>query len=208
MLGRDTGGHADGWSHINAASGGGPDSDEDMHQMFAAQRGILDFDERLAYMQDIQRYLATKMYVVPYVSVPGIIAFNPWVKQVDPRNGHVISNHDQRIWPKSSYAWATETDPFLFLDHGQRSDHVVSSLRPSAQADIEVTSTRPGGYSEWLSRNVATASWILPRLHGVRAIWKLTGNQWIVYGLDSNGRSAPGAQDFEVRYGEILYLSG
>lgn len=208
VLGRDTGGHADGWSHINAASGGGPDSDEGMHQMFAAQRGILDFDERLAYIQDIQRYLATKMYVVPYVSVPGIIAFNPWVKQVDPRNGHVISNQNQRIWPKNSYAQATETDPFLFLDLGQRSDHVVSSLRRSAQADIEMTSTRPGGYSEWLSRNVVTASWILPRLQGIRAIWKWTGNRWIAYGLASDGRHAPGAQDFEIRYGDILYLSG
>lgn len=208
VQGRDTGGHAGAWTHENSAFGGGPDSDEHMHQMFTTQRGMLDFDERLAYIQDIQRYLATKMYIVPHVATPGVTAFNPWVKQIDPRSGRVIVNPDQRIWPKSSWAWASETDPFLFIDRGQRLGHIARSLRSTPNLDAVMASTSPGEHSEWLSLQTATASSILPQLSGVRAIWKWTGKQWIPYGLVRDGRLAPGARDFEIRHGDALYLSG
>ena len=75
----DTGGYADEWSHGNAASGGGPEADETLHTMIRRQREMLDVDERREYLNDIQRYLATQMYIVPYVATPGVYAFNNWV---------------------------------------------------------------------------------------------------------------------------------
>ena len=65
VLELDTGGNAEMWSHPNAVSGGGPETDETLHEMFATQKALLDFEERLEYTKDIQRYMATKMYMVP-----------------------------------------------------------------------------------------------------------------------------------------------
>ena len=124
VLTRDTGGNAEAWSHANAVSGGGPGTDERLHEMFDQQKGMLDFDERLAFTQDIQRYMSTKMYMVPYVAGPGVYAFNPWMKQVDPRNGEVIDNADQRLWPKANYAWGSEGEPFFMLDQSIKDEYV------------------------------------------------------------------------------------
>ncbi len=119
----DTGGNAEGWSHANAVSGGGPETDERLHEMFKTQKGLLDFEERLAFTQDIQRYMSTKMYMVPYVAGPGVYAFNPWMKQVDPRNGEVINNADTRMWPKANYAWGSEGEPFFMLDQDIKDEY-------------------------------------------------------------------------------------
>ena len=85
---RDTGGNADAWFHPNAASGGGPEDDERLHEMFDNQRAILDLEERIEAVNDVQRYLATQMYYVPYPATPGVYAFNPWVKHNDFENVH------------------------------------------------------------------------------------------------------------------------
>ena len=85
----DTGGNAGNWTHPNAASGGGPETDERLHEMFVRQRQILDFEERVEYINDIQRYMATKMYLVPYPAAPNVWAINPFVKQLDFERVHV-----------------------------------------------------------------------------------------------------------------------
>ena len=180
----DRGGNASAWFHPSAARGGGPESDERLDEMIERQRQILDPAERRNYINDMQRYLATKMYIVPYTATPGVYAFQPYMRY-----------REHAAMPmKATYGWGQEFIPGLW--------------KGMAQPDIEMSSTRPDEYSEWQSMNVATASWILPRLPGVRAIWKWTGNQWIAYGLDSSGQQVPGAQDFEVRHGDMLYLSG
>ena len=116
VLGLDTGGNAEAWSHANAVSGGGPETDERLHEMFDTQKGILDFEERVKYINDIQRYMSTKMYMVPYVASPGVYAFNPWMKQVDVNTGAVIENSAQRMWPKATYAWGSAGEPTFMLD--------------------------------------------------------------------------------------------
>ncbi len=120
----DTGGHAEAWSHPNAVSGGGPETDERLHDMFAKQKELLDFDERLEYTKDIQRYMSTKQYMVPYVAAPGVYAFNPWMQQLDPRDGTLIENADQRMWPKANYAWGGEGEPFFMLNQGIKDEYV------------------------------------------------------------------------------------
>ena len=112
----DTGGNAEAWSHPSAAVGGGPETDERLHDMFATQKGLLDLEERIEYINDIQRYMATKMYLVPYPGAPGVYAFNPWMKQVDVNTGAVIENASQRMWPKATYAWGTAGEPTFMLD--------------------------------------------------------------------------------------------
>ena len=116
VLELDTGGNAEAWSHPNAAVGGGPETDERLHDMFATQKGLLDLEERIEYINDIQRYMATKMYLVPYPGAPGVYAFNPWMKQVDVNTGAVIENAEQRMWPKATYAWGTAGEPTFMLD--------------------------------------------------------------------------------------------
>ncbi len=106
ILGLDTGGNAEAWSHPNAVSGGGPETDERLHQMFARQKTILDFEERVEYINDIQRYMATKMYMVPYVATPGVHAFNPWVRQLDYEGIH----------PKATYGIGQEFLPGAYVD--------------------------------------------------------------------------------------------
>ena len=119
VLGFDTGGNAEAWSHPNAVSGGGPETDERLHQMFDTQRGILDFDARVKYINDIQRYMATKMYMVPYVATPGVYAFNPWVRQLDYAGIH----------PKTTYGIGQEFLPGLYVDRGRPRAPSSTSIR-------------------------------------------------------------------------------
>ena len=120
----DTGGHAEAWSHPSAVSGGGPETDERLHDMFTKQKELLDFDERLEYTRDIQRYMSTKQYMVPYVAAPGVYAFNPWMQQLDPRDGTLIENADQRMWPKANYAWGGEGEPLFMLNQSIKDEYV------------------------------------------------------------------------------------
>ncbi len=120
----DTGGHAEAWSHPSAVSGGGPETDDVLHDMFTKQKELLDFDERLEYTRDIQRYMSTKQYMVPYVAAPGVYAFNPWMQQLDPRDGTLIENADQRMWPKANYAWGGEGEPLFMLNQSIKDEYV------------------------------------------------------------------------------------
>ena len=114
VLALDTGGNAEGWSpvdsdtfgHPNSAMGGGPELDDELHKLFDDQRALLDLEERIEAINDIQRYLAEKMYYVPYVATPGVYAFNPWVKQNDFANVH----------PKTTYGWGGAFEPYVWLD--------------------------------------------------------------------------------------------
>ncbi len=120
VLALDTGGNAEGWSpvdadtfgHPNAARDGGPELDEELHRLFDDQRALLDLEERIAAINDIQRYLAEKMYYVPYVATPGVYAFNPWVKQNDFANVH----------PKTTYGWGGAFEPYVWLDQALKDE--------------------------------------------------------------------------------------
>ena len=120
VLALDTGGNAEGWSpvdadtfgHPNAAVGGGPELDETLHTMFDEQRALLDLEERIEAINDIQRYLAEKMYYVPYVATPGVYAFNPWVKQNDFENVH----------PKTTYGWGGAFEPYVWMDQALKDE--------------------------------------------------------------------------------------
>ena len=89
----DTGGNAGHWSHPRAARGGGPESDQRLHDMIERQRGILDYTERREYVDDIQRYLATKMYIVPYIATPGVYAYQPYMRYRDYDSMHIKSTY-------------------------------------------------------------------------------------------------------------------
>ena len=102
----DTGGNAPAWFHPDAAIGGGPQEDERLHDMFAQQRAILDLDERIEYINDIQRYMATQMYLVPYPANAGVWAVNPWVKHL---------NYD-RVNIKATYGRGNAFIPMIWID--------------------------------------------------------------------------------------------
>jgi peptide/nickel transport system substrate-binding protein len=119
----DTGGNAALWSHPSAVSGGGPETDERLHTMFDEQKAILDLEERIEYINEIQRYMATKMYLVPYPAAPGVYAFNPWMKQVDVHTGGVIENASQRMWPKATYGWGGASEFTFMLDQDIKDQH-------------------------------------------------------------------------------------
>ena len=120
VLELDTGGNSEAWSpvdsdtfgHPNSAIGGGLELDEDLHKMFDDQRAMLDLEERIEAINDIQRYLAEKMYYVPYVATPGVYAFNPWVKQSDFDNVH----------PKTTYGWGGAFEPYVWLDQAMKDE--------------------------------------------------------------------------------------
>ncbi len=120
VLALDTGGNAEAWSpvdadtfgHPNAAIGGGPELDEQLHTMFDDQRALLDLDARIEAINDIQRYLAEKMYYVPYVATPGVYAFNPWVRHNDFDNVH----------PKTTYGWGGAFEPYVWIDQALKDE--------------------------------------------------------------------------------------
>ncbi len=56
------------------------DKDTQLLQMFDAQRQELNADRRVQLIHDIQRYMAEKMYMVPYSALPGVGGFRPWVR--------------------------------------------------------------------------------------------------------------------------------
>lgn len=114
----DTGGKAELWSHPAAVSGGGPETDERLHEMFDVQRGLLNLGERIDYINDIQRYMATKMYIVPYTGVPGVYAFNPWVRQLD----------YESIYPKTTYGIGQEFLPDLYVDRSKQRTPLSTSI--------------------------------------------------------------------------------
>jgi peptide/nickel transport system substrate-binding protein len=64
--------------------------------MFEKQRGMLNIDERAAYIQDIQRMMADSFLTVPTISGPGLAYIQPWV---------------QNAYYKSTYA--VESDTFV-----------------------------------------------------------------------------------------------
>ena len=112
VLGLDTGGNAETWQHPNAALGGGPEEDERLHDMFAKQREILDFEERVEYIHDIQRYMATKMYLVPYPANAGVWAINPFVKHLDYEDVHI----------KATYGRGNAFIPHIWIDQAMKDE--------------------------------------------------------------------------------------
>ena len=125
----DTGGYADGWSHVNAAGDGGPEADETLHTMIQRQREILNVDERREYLNDIQRYLATQMYIVPYVATPGVYAFNNWVHY---RNA-------DRVHLKATFGIGQEFLPGLWIDRDRpRADSSSGTMTNAPGQTIEV----------------------------------------------------------------------
>jgi peptide/nickel transport system substrate-binding protein len=124
VTGLDTGGNAEAWHHPSAVSGGGPETDERLHEMFDTQKGLLDLEERIEYINDIQRYMATKMYLVPYTAAPGVYAFNPWMQQWDVNTGAPITNASQRLWPKATYGWGQESEHTFMLNQEIKDEYV------------------------------------------------------------------------------------
>ncbi len=121
ILALDTGGNAEAWSpvdsdtfgHPNAAPvGDTPESDDALHQMFDEQRQILDFEERVQKIHDIQRYMAEKMYTVPYTAAPETYVYNPWVRH----------NDFDGVHPKISYGTGNAFEPFLWVDQALKDE--------------------------------------------------------------------------------------
>jgi peptide/nickel transport system substrate-binding protein len=54
--------------------------DAQLVKMFNDQRSELDRNKRLALIQDIQRYMAEKMYLVPHIGTTSVHGFQPWLK--------------------------------------------------------------------------------------------------------------------------------
>jgi peptide/nickel transport system substrate-binding protein len=54
--------------------------DAQLLKMFADQRAELDRNKRLALIQEIQRYMAEKMYMVPFSAKTSVQGFQPWYK--------------------------------------------------------------------------------------------------------------------------------
>ena len=81
--------------------GGAPiDEMPRIDEMIAQQGVILDLEERIAYMQDMQREMAEYLLVVPYTAGASYAYANPWV---------------QNYWIKNSYAIHTATNSFAYF---------------------------------------------------------------------------------------------
>jgi len=74
----------------------------DLLAKFDQQRAELDLNARIELIQEIQRDMAETMYIVPYVASPGVIGNLPHVRD---------------FWYKSSFAFGTETLPYVWLNN-------------------------------------------------------------------------------------------
>jgi ABC-type transport system substrate-binding protein len=63
-----------------------PEIDADL----AAQRKIFDVEERVAFIQDIQRKMAESMLVVPYTGGAGYGYVQPWVQNFHDKIGYAV----------------------------------------------------------------------------------------------------------------------
>lgn len=99
--------------------------------MLRRQREIFDADERRAYINDIQRYLATQMYIVPYVATPGVYAYNRWVHHRD----------FDRVYTKATLGFGQEFVAGLWLDQDElpvaRRTPPSRRLTPTSSQTIE-----------------------------------------------------------------------
>ena len=194
--GLDTGGNAASWHHRASVRGGGPESDERLNDMIERQVEILDIGERMDYLADIQRYLATQMYIVPYVSGPGVYAFQPWMRYLD----------QDRVSMKSTYGQGQEYIAGLWIDRSIPGRAGGAEVDSDELTTVPLSTTDPDSYASWLSRSVGSASETLAQLPGIRVIWKWSDGRWIGYGTDERGRPIPGAVDFPLRFGEVVFL--
>ncbi len=82
-----------------------PEGDKQLLDMFEAQRRELNFQRRVALIYDIQRYMAEKMYMVPYTANPGVGGWQPWVRV----------GTSPTIYTHGGYGWAAEVGIDIWL---------------------------------------------------------------------------------------------
>ena len=105
---------------------------------------------------------------------------------------------------------------------GQQATDVVTATPPSEEdANDSATepvgldglrSTRLNSFTPWLAETPTTAGALYDLLtpHGATALWTWRANaeRWILYSELADGRRTPGAVDFTITRGVILWLSG
>ena len=96
--------HPDSGRHNWGAGPGDPSEDATFVKMLNDQRAETDAEARLQLVQDIQRYCAEKMYIIPTPRGASVYGFNPNVRHQDFDN----------IWHKAGYGWGTEFMPYLW----------------------------------------------------------------------------------------------
>jgi peptide/nickel transport system substrate-binding protein len=82
-------------------SANGPGGDQEWLDMVAASESELDIEARVPLVHDIQRYMADKMWMVPYYGSPGMLGYKSHVKNFN---------------YKSSFSFGTDTLRKVWLD--------------------------------------------------------------------------------------------
>ena len=86
---------------------------------------------------------------------------------------------------------------------------VAAAVAPEAAAPADPAdglSVRAPGFSAWVGDTGSSASELLEALDGIGQVLLWQNGQWLRYGL-ADGREIPGSYDFDIRSGDILWLS-
>lgn len=169
-------------------SEGSPGADSRLQELIRAQRLEWYREELLRTIHDIQRYLATQMYVVPYPAPPIVHAFQPWLEQWRRR----------RPWPETHFQYC---QPAYWIDAEEKA--AVFEARALADPLLFARSSAiQETYVTWLAPPI-WASTLYRILRDVRFIKVKTDWGWRGYSPYSD---LPGRRDFRIQTGAELWL--
>ena len=164
---------------------GSPGADARLQQLIWTQRKQLDWEEQSETIREIQRYLATQMYVVPYPALPTMHVFQPWLEQWRRRSP----------WPEIHFQFC---QPAYWIDEPEREEFIEQSDPVLFARSKEMRKT----YTTWRAPPI-WASTLYELLGDVRFIKIRSGLSWRGYSPHSD---LPGRRDFLIKPDMGLWL--
>lgn len=147
--------------------------------------------ELVDQLNELQRYLATKMYIVPYVWFPRTTVYQPWIKQI-PRLAKPVAEEIHQL--SRPYYWFDEIEEWSTQSYERQ---VVSKVYNVDEFKGERTVRHWIGPPVWASRIYATLD------DDVKELRVLIDGRWREYSPHSD---LPGRRDFLVPRGARLSL--
>ena len=97
---------------------------------------------------------------------------------------------------------------YVTASAGDAADIVLLSVGAAARMEVadSLSSTRPSGFSSWLSEQRIRASELLSGIEGVSSVLIWDNGVWLRYGVTAGGLVIPGSMDFLVNHGNVLWL--
>ena len=97
---------------------------------------------------------------------------------------------------------------YITASAGDAADIVLLSVGAAPRMEVadSLSSTRPSGYSSWLSEQRIRASELLSGIEDISSVLVWDNGIWLRYGVTAGGLVIPGSMDFLINHGNVLWL--